>query len=146
MSRLSSTVLDLPGFAVTLIMIVLGGMFVGCNQQAYEAAYRTIDQAFVVRQSQGWELTKAPEDGKRYRVCGATESGMDPNRHSFSGRIESGDRFVDFNVAIPDERVVAVEGLDSLGGGPLSYAVLTKDLPAGNVTPPSVNHSLENQR
>jgi hypothetical protein len=133
MSRRSSTVLDLPGCAVTLIMIVLGGMFVGCIQQADESAYRTIDEAFAIRQSQGWELTKAPEEGKRYRNCGATESGHDPDRRSFSGRLSTGDRLVDFDVAIPYGKMVAVEGLDPLDGGQLTYAVLTKDLPSKRV-------------
>ena len=108
----------------------MGGLRAGCNQNADEPAYRTIVESFAIRQSQGWELSKAPEDGKRYRICGAFESGHDPDRRSFSGRFSTGDRLVDFDIAIPQGTMVAVEGLDPLDGGPLTYAVLTKDLPS----------------
>ena len=125
-----SKFVELPRLVFTLIVIVMGGFCAGCNQNADEPAYRTIEESFAIRQSQGWELTKAPEDGKRYRICGALESGHDPDRHSFSGRFSTVDRFADFDIAIPQGTMVAVEGLDPLDGGPLTYAVLTKDLPS----------------
>ena len=127
LSRPVSKSVELPHCAVTLTVIV---MSVGCNQNADEAAYRTIEESFSIRRSQGWELTKAPEDERRYRVCGATESGHDPNRRSFSGEFRTGDRIVPFEVTIPEGKMVAVEGLKPIKGGPLTYAVLEKCIPA----------------
>lgn len=132
-----------PSQVVLLISIALFGMCTGCNQNADEAAYRTIDESFAIRRSQGWELIQAPEDGKRYRICGATESGDDPDRRSFSGDVRTSDRVFPFEVAIPAGKMVAVEGLDPLEGGRLTYAVLQKDLPAGELSPDSTNGSSE---
>lgn len=142
-SRLSSTVVDRPSQVVSLMAIALFGVCGGCNQNADEAAYRTIDESFAIRRSQGWELIQAPEDGKRYRICGVTESGDDPNRRSFSGAIRTGGRVFPFEFAIPPGKMVAVEGLEPLEGGRLTYAVLQKDLPAGELTTDSTNRSSE---
>lgn len=118
---------------VIAVAVFCGVLATDTDSQRREEAYRTVEETFAVRRSQGWELTKAPEDGKRYRICGALESGRDAERRSFSGRFSTGDRFVDFDVAIPQGKMVAVEGLDPFDGGPLTYAVLTKDLPSEKV-------------
>ena len=93
---------------------------------AGDGPYRTINDAFATRTNSGWTLTSAPIEG-RYRICGATESNPDNDADSIRGSFSIGKRSVEFDVAIPSGKVVAVEGLDPIDGGPLGYAVLTRD-------------------
>lgn len=125
--------ISLSKFTICLpfVVAVFCGVYAtDSDSQSDKAAYRTIEESFAIRRSQGWELTKAPEDERRYRVCGATESGHDPDRRSFSGEFRTGGRIVPFEVTIPEGKMVAVEGLEPIEGGPLTYAVLEKCIPA----------------
>lgn len=105
------------------------GFTIRNNSRTSDAAFRTIDDAFAIHLSQGWSLTSAPTDGRRYRICGATQSDPTSGVSACSGSFETGGRSIEFGVEVPDGTIVAVEGLDPLDGGPLTYAVLTRDLP-----------------
>lgn len=115
---------------LTLASLVTAGAVLTMRNitRTSDAAYQTIDDAFAIRRSQGWTLTSAPTDGKRYRICGATESDPTADASRFNGSFESGGRSVSFDVEVPDRAIVAVEGLEPMDGGPLTYAVLTRDL------------------
>ena len=71
----------------------------------------------------------APTDGRRYRICGATQSEQKSGESSVIGAFQADDRSVDFDIEVAEGSIVAVEGLALLDGGPLTYAVLTRDLP-----------------
>ncbi len=94
-----------------------------------EVAFKTIDDAFRVRRDQGWTVTSAPTDRRRYRVCGATESDPQSGLKSLNGSFTASGKTIEVNVPVPDGMTVAVEGLEPLEGGPLTYAVLTRHMP-----------------
>lgn len=94
-----------------------------------DASYQTIDDALAIHRSLGWSVVSAPNDGRRYRICGAVQHAHRLRITSQSGEFKTGDRTVKYKVEVPSGSLVAVEGLDPLDGGPLTYAVLTRDLP-----------------
>ncbi|MCA8997722.1 MAG: hypothetical protein KDA80_12070 [Planctomycetaceae bacterium] len=115
---------------LTLVGILAFGVLsvVWDSQQRTMASYRTIKECFAIRQSQGWSLHQVPTDGRRYRVCGATESSPAISGNRFRGSFQAGERSVKFDVQVPDGKIVAVEGLDPIDGGQLTYAVLMSDV------------------
>ncbi len=118
-------------FCLSAVLIFSRGLFENSPEPprlpAPEASYRTVDVVFATHRSQGWAVSTAPTDGRRYRICGATESDPKSGASSHSGVFQSGGRRVEFDVKVPTGKVVAVEGLDPIDGGPLTYAVLTRD-------------------
>ncbi len=114
-----------------MICIVLGvaASATRNSSRPSNSAFRTIEDAFAVHRSQGWSLVSAPTDGRRYRICGATQSDPNSGASSFRGSFKTGGRYIDFDIELPDGAIVAVEGLDPIDGGPLSYAVLVRNLP-----------------
>ena len=122
----------LAGFAVLALALIVIRSVVTTprnNSRPTDASFRTIDDAFGDHLRQGWSLTSAPTDGKRYRICGATQSDPNSGLSSFSGSFKTDGRSIDFDVKVPDGTVVAVEGLEPIDGGPLTYAVLVRDVP-----------------
>lgn len=117
--------------ALTLACIVIGvaAFTPRNNSRPSDAVFRTIDDAFAIHRREGWSLASAPTDGRRYRICGATQSDPNSGVSSFCGSFKTGGRSIDFDVEVPDGTIVAVEGLDPIDGGPLTYAVLVRDLP-----------------
>lgn len=89
-------------------------------------AFRTVGDLFEVRKLQGWTVLSAPTDSRRYRVCGSTESDPTSGAQILSGEFRVEDRFVPFSVPIPEGETVAIEGLDPMDGGQLSYAVFSR--------------------
>ncbi len=116
---------------VTLACTLIGVVALQTRNNTHRShdAFRTIDDAFAIHRSQGWSLTSAPTDGSRYRICGATQSDPKSGVSSVSGSFKTDNRSIDFKVEVAEGTVVAVEGLVPLDGGPLTYAVLTRDLP-----------------
>lgn len=98
---------------------------------ATSPAFRSVEESLAIRRSQGWTLVSAPGDGRRFRICGAAQSDPASGLATFRGGFRTGGKSVRFDVPIPPDTVVAVEGLEPADGGPLQFAVLTR--PAGSI-------------
>ena len=94
--------------------------------RVYEAAYRPIEVLFEIHRDQGWSVVSAPTDGRRYRICGATQMVPTSGIDTFGGSFSTSGKTVSFEVNLPTDQAVAVEGLEPRDGGPLSYVVLTR--------------------
>jgi hypothetical protein len=97
-------------------------------------AYRTIDEVIAIHRSQGWKVVSAPTDGKRYRICGATRSDSSSGMPTASGSFRTGDRSVTYEIEVPEGKQYAIEGLDPIDGGPLTFMVL--ECPMDQDVPP----------
>jgi hypothetical protein len=97
---------------------------------ANSPAFRSIDESFAIRRSQGWTLVSAPGDGRRFRICGAAQSDPASGLATFRGAFRTGGKSVRFDVPVPPGTVVAVEGLEPADGGPLQFAVLSRPVQA----------------
>jgi hypothetical protein len=91
-------------------------------------AYRPIDEATAIHRSLGWSVVSAPTDGKRYRVCGGTQSDPNSGAPSMSCGFGTGNRSVKVNIEVPEGKLYAVDGLDPIDGGPLTYVVYERPL------------------
>ena len=114
--------------ALFFIAISVAAIYARNNERSRDAAFRSIGDTFAIHESQGWTLTSAPTDGRRYRMIGATQSNPKGGESSLRGSFKTRDRSVDFVVEVPNGRLIAIEGLEPIDGGPLTYAVLARDL------------------
>jgi len=90
-------------------------------------SYRNIDEAFAIHRKLGWTMISAPNDGRRYRICGAIANN-DPKSDAshMSGSFATGGKSVTFSIRRPPDVEVAVEGLEPADRGDLQFAVLTR--------------------
>ncbi|MFV0442294.1 MAG: hypothetical protein ACK5Q5_01840 [Planctomycetaceae bacterium] len=116
------------GILATLLLSVTLGMWWRSSREAASSQnYRIADEILQPLRSEGWNVGQAPQDGRRYRVCGSL---VNDSSEWVMGSFHSADgRQVRFSVPRPNGQVVRIEGLAPEGGGPLTYVVLTQPAP-----------------
>lgn len=114
-------------FLLGLITTVIVAHFAQSVTASRQNAFRPVDDLLAIRFDHGWVLVSGPADDGRYRIIGATESDPSAGADSIRGAFATDDRSIEFDLPIPEGKAVAVEGLAPIDGGPLAYAVLTRD-------------------
>ncbi|MBA4031873.1 MAG: hypothetical protein C0478_13420 [Planctomyces sp.] len=114
--------------AITLIAIV-SLMILFITSPARDSAFRAIDDVLAIQTSQGWAVVSAPTDGRRYQSIGTFYSDPANGEQTARGSFRGGGRRVDVVVTVPAGKVYLFEGLEPIDHGPLTYAVLARDLP-----------------
>ena len=120
--------------AITLVAVALAtmcGIYTHWTNRESMAAYRPLNELLETHRRMGWTIVEAPNDGKRYRFCGAIgDNAPESTQEWISGSFQTADdRIKHFRVPKPEGFAIAVEGLCPDDGGELRIAVLSRPLP-----------------
>ena len=122
-------------FVVTALVAVfvatMCGIYTHWTNRESMAAYRPLNELLETHKRMGWTIVEAPNDGKRYRFCGAiVDNDPTSTQNWIAGSFQAADgRVKHFRVPKPEGFAITVEGLRPYDGGELRIAVLSRPLP-----------------
>jgi hypothetical protein len=115
---------------VAVAVVIMCGIYAHWTSRESMAAYRPLNELLGTHKRIGWTIVDAPNDGKRYRFCGAV---VHDDQEWITGSFEIADgRTKSFHVPRPEGFAIDVEGLCPEDGGELRIAVLSRPLPGSS--------------